>query len=102
VECDRVLIRAEALFELSRTEVDQRRTSLRATAAHWVLLPLSPDVLGRARQPLPAEPFRTLDALHLSSALSVADSTGAITMLRLDRRIRSSARGLGFPVLPRG
>jgi hypothetical protein len=48
------------------------------------------------------EPVRTLDALHLSTALSVAGAMGEITMLSLDRRIRSSSRGLGFTVLPAG
>ena len=64
------------------------------------MLPLGPAVIDRARKPFPAEPIRTLDALHLASALNAAETLDDLSVLSLDRRIRSSARALGLSVLP--
>jgi hypothetical protein len=95
-----VLIRAETSLALSATQTDERRTSLRTAASGWILLSLGAAIIDRARRPFPAEPIRTLDALHLSSVLSVAETLDELAVLSLDRRIRSSARALGFGVLP--
>lgn len=100
VECDRALIRAETLQTLPPAETGERRIALQTTAAHWILLSLCAAIIERARRPFPLEPIRTLDALHLSSALSVATTVDELTVLSLDRRIRASARALGLGVLP--
>ena len=100
VECDRALIRAEAL--LGEPETNRRRDVFHATSASWTLAALGPDVIDRARRPFPVEPIRTLDALHHASALNIAEGLADLAILSLDRRIRSSARALGFAVLPIG
>ncbi len=100
VECDRALIRAEVSLGLRAAEIEGRRTLLETTAAHWTLLSIGPAVIDRARRPFPAEPIRTLDALHLASALGAAETLDGLTVLSLDRRVRSSARALGLSVLP--
>jgi hypothetical protein len=74
--------------------------SFQATSASWTISPLGPEIIARARKPFPAEPIRTLDALHLASALNIAESFDDLAVLSLDRRIRSSARALGFEVNP--
>jgi hypothetical protein len=99
VECDRALIRAERL--LGEPETDRRRASFQATSASWTISPLGPEIIARARKPFPAEPIRTLDALHLASALNIAESFDDLAVLSLDRRIRSSARALGLRSCPR-
>lgn len=100
VECDRALVRAQVLLELSSTEMEMRRTLLETTAAHWSLLSIGVAVIDRARRPFPLEPIRTLDALHLASALGAAETLDDLAVLSLDRRLRASARALGLPVLP--
>jgi predicted nucleic acid-binding protein len=100
VECDRVLIRAEALAELDGTEVARRRADLTAAAAHWAVLRLSPDVTERARQRFAHEPIRTLDALHLASALVARTAAPDVRILSLDLDVRANARTLGFDVVP--
>lgn len=100
VECDRALIRAETLLDPRSTGTEERRALLQATSARWTVLPLGPAVIDRARKPFPAEPIRTLDALHLASALNAAETLDDLSVLSLDRRIRSSARALGLSVLP--
>ncbi len=100
VECDRVLIRAAALGEISEVEAAKRRAELRAVAAHWVLLRLGPDAVDRARAPFPKEPVRTLDALHLACALTAKAATPDVVVLSVDDRVRANARALGFEVEP--
>ena len=61
---------------------------------------LDPEVLDRVRRPFPAEPIRTLDAIHLSTALSARSLVSDLAMLSLDDRVRRSAAQLGLTVLP--
>jgi len=100
VECERVLIRAVALHEVEEAAGADRRAALNAAAAHWQVLRLSVDVVERARRPLPAEPIRTLDALHLASALAARAVSPGLALLALDDRIRRAGAQLGFLVLP--
>ena len=45
------------------------------------------------------EPLRTLDAIHLASALKLA-AVENVTVLSMDRRLRENATALGMAVLP--
>ena len=83
-----------------RPELADRRAALNRAAAHWHLLRLGGEVLERARRPFPEEPIRTLDALHLASALVARAAVPGLSMLSLDQRVRASALALGFAVLP--
>ncbi|HYN19862.1 MAG TPA: type II toxin-antitoxin system VapC family toxin [Thermoanaerobaculia bacterium] len=100
VECDRSLHRARASGQLSDFEAVRRRTLLEAASAHWNLLPLGREVVERARRPFPGEPLRTLDALHIASALVARPAVPGLALLALDRRVRGSAAELGFRILP--
>jgi predicted nucleic acid-binding protein len=100
VECDRVLIRATALKELSEAEAADRRAHLSAAAAHWHVLKLGAEIVDRARRPFPGEPIRTLDAIHLASALVARSAAAGLDLLSLDARIRAAAASMGFRVQP--
>lgn len=100
VECERVLIRAQTAAGFGEAELADRRAVLNGAAAHWQLLRLGGEVLERARRPFPKEPIRTLDALHLASALLARAVVPGLLVLSLDQRVRASAQGLGFTVLP--
>ena len=100
VECDRVLIRAQTSRELSEAQSADLRARLNAAAAHWNILHIDASVVDRARRPFPVEPIRTLDALHLASALVARAAIAGLTVLTLDTRIRSAARQLGLTILP--
>ena len=100
VECDRVLIRAAVTREIPETEAARRRALLEKTAAHWHLLRVDRDVVERTRRSFPGEPLRTLDALHVSSALTARQALPGLALLSLDQKVRESAAGLGFRVLP--
>jgi len=100
VECDRVLIRAVVLGEVHEADAVDRQARLNAVAARWTLLALDEEILERARRPFPAEPVRTLDAIHLASALTVRKAIPDLAMLTLDHRVRQAANRLGMPVVP--
>jgi predicted nucleic acid-binding protein len=100
VECDRVLIRAVVLGEVHEADAVDRQARLNAVAARWTLLALDEEILERARRPFPAEPVRTLDAIHLASALTVRKAIPDLAMLTLDHRVRQAASRLGMPVVP--
>ena len=100
VECDRALVRGAATGVLVEIEAARRRARLEAAAARWVVLRLARETIERARRPLPAEPLRTLDALHLASALMARAAVPGLALLSLDERVRASGQGLGFGLLP--
>lgn len=102
VECDRALIRARVLFRLRESEATRRRRAFEAAASRWTLLRITPAIVERARQPFPGDPIRTLDALHLASALAAAEAVDDLAVLSLDDRVRDSARALGLDVVPLG
>ena len=100
IECDRVLLRAAALGELTEAEAADRRAHLTTAASHWHVLHMSPEIVERARRPFPGEPIRTLDAIHLASALVARSAVAGLELLSLDDRIRKAARRLGLRLRP--
>lgn len=93
-ECERVLIRAW----ITGAEGADHRAILAAVLRHWTRLAVSDDVLQRALRPFPVEPVRTLDALHLGSALVAR--AAALRILTLDQHVRKNAERLGLAPLP--
>ena len=100
IECDRALIRAETLGDLSAARRSELAGVLRAAAAGWDVLKIDDEVVGRARLPFPQEPIRTLDAIHLASALVARSTVRHLAVLSFDDRIRAAARRLGLDILP--
>ncbi len=100
IECDRVLVRAGTLKELTEAEAADRRAHLIAAAAHWQVLRIAGEIVDRARQPFPGDPIRTLDAIHLASLLVARSAVVGLRLLSLDERVRLAAKGLGIAVEP--
>lgn len=100
IECDRVLLRAVALREMTEADAADRRAHLAAAAAHWHVLRIAPEVVDRAREPFPGDPIRTLDAIHLASLLVARSAISGLRLLSLDERVRQAARLLGVAVEP--
>lgn len=100
MECHRVLIRALALDEATEEETTERQRRLDAASAKWQILGIGPEVVERAKQRMPEEPVRTLDAIHLASALVARSSIPDLIVLSLDERVRKSAEQLGFILQP--
>jgi predicted nucleic acid-binding protein len=100
LECDRSLVRATALSLMREERVAPLRATLERVTAHWRLMPISREIVSRARRPFPGEPLRSPDAIHLASALLAADSFQDFGVLSLDHRVRAAAARLGLVVLP--
>ncbi|HVR69945.1 MAG TPA: type II toxin-antitoxin system VapC family toxin [Vicinamibacteria bacterium] len=100
IECDRVLIRAVAMKLLPEAMAAERRAVLARTADHWVVFDLDAEVTDRARRPFPAEPIRTLDAIHLATAVLARAMVPDLALLSLDERVRGSAEQMGFRIVP--
>ncbi len=100
IECDRVLLRAAAVGELTEVEAADRRAHLTMAASQWHVLRIGAEIVGRARQPFPGEPIRTLDAIHLASVLVARSAVAGLELLSLDDRIRKAARRLGLRARP--
>jgi predicted nucleic acid-binding protein len=100
LECDRLVIRAVTLGEINEAEAADCRAHLNAASTHWQMLRVSEDIIGRARTPFPGEPIRTLDAIHLASAIAARSAVAGVKLLSLDERVRRAARQLGFGLEP--
>jgi hypothetical protein len=100
IECDRVLLRATALDELTEAEAADRKAHLAVAASHWHVLRIAPEIVERARQAFPGEPIRTLDAIHLASALAARAAIVGLRLLSLDERVRRAGKRLGLDLLP--
>jgi uncharacterized protein with PIN domain len=100
IECDRVLLRATALDELTEAEAADRKAHLAVAASHWHVLRIAPEIVERARRAFPGEPIRTLDAIHLASALAARAAIVGLRLLSLDERVRRAGKRLGLDLLP--
>jgi predicted nucleic acid-binding protein len=100
VECERVLVRALSLKEIGEAAVADRQAWLQSAVSRWSVIRLGTGTLDRAKLAFPSEPLRTLDALHLATALSARSSAPGLVFLTLDERLRKNAKLLGFEVLP--
>jgi hypothetical protein len=53
-----------------------------------------------AREELPVEPVRALDAIHLASARLFHADLNDVSILSFDHRIRANAPALGIALIP--
>lgn len=102
IECDRVLHRAVWASELTEARAAERRARLAQVSDRWVVFHLEPEIVDRSRRPFPGEPIRTLDAIHLATALVARGLLSELSVLALDSRVRRAARELGLELLPAG
>jgi predicted nucleic acid-binding protein len=101
IECDRAIIRLAALGQISETEAIDLRRELAFAANRWQMFHIGREIADRARRSFPVEPVRSLDAIHLATALAAGSVVPNLEILSLDERIRNSARELGFRLQPR-
>ena len=100
VETRRVIRRAVAETLLDEVGSTAILEVLARAAAAWAVLEISRDVAERAEGSFPIEPVRTLDALHLASALLLRQALPDLRLLSSDDRVRANGRRLGFEVVP--
>ncbi|HSN93402.1 MAG TPA: PIN domain-containing protein [Anaeromyxobacteraceae bacterium] len=69
----------------------------REVLARVSLVELAPTVLARAIEPFPVA-VRTLDALHLATALFLAERSRGVSVAAYDDRLRRAAAAAGLPL----
>jgi uncharacterized protein with PIN domain len=100
IECSRALARARETKRVKPAEELAALRLLDQAAASWNVLDISDRVAERARGAFPLEPVRTLDAIHLATAMVFAEALGALRVLSLDDRVRENAAALGLTLVP--
>lgn len=95
-EAARGILRAEQLGRLTAVEHLELRGLLERSQAQWLLMEVTAAVRRRAAEPFPAEPLRTLDAIHLATALELRRAWPELALLSFDRRVLANAAGLGL------
>lgn len=100
LECARGVSRARATGRISRSDELAALRLLDVAESGWDVHDLSDQVTVRARGTFPVGPVRTLDALHLATALVFQEALGQVNVLSFDERIRRNAEALGIEVVP--
>jgi len=100
IECDRVLCRYAALEGRPLQEIEDCRQRMRLASMAWISVEMTAECQARARGSFPIEPVRTLDALHLATAIVAREWIADLQVVSLDKRVRENAQALGFAILP--
>ena len=98
-EVGQVLAREESAGSLRPADTQRLRGFLANVRREWVNVHVSESIRRRASQVFPVEPGRTQDAIHLASALEMAEAYPDLEVLSFDRRIQENCRALGFSSL---
>jgi predicted nucleic acid-binding protein len=96
VEAERAIHRAVAGRLVKEASAHKLRALLARERSKWITMSLTTDVLTRAGRAFPVEPLRTLDAMHLATALALSEAFPELTILALDRRLVANAAALGI------
>lgn len=99
VECLRTLDRLMRLGSLSAEEIAERRTAVYRLLESVEVVDVARPVLRRASEPFPT-PLGTLDAIHLSTAITWRDARNLdLTMATHDKTLATAARSVGLEVI---
>jgi predicted nucleic acid-binding protein len=98
IESLRSLDRARILLRLPDTELAERREAVLAIIKGFHIARLESRVLERAADPFPTL-IRTLDAIHLATALLVRAEHEDLVFATHDERLALAARAVGFQVV---
>jgi predicted nucleic acid-binding protein len=98
VECLRTLDRLRLVGGMADRELARRRATVLDVLTGFDLVRVNRAVLERASDPFPTQ-IRTLDALHLASALLLRTRFGALRFATHDADLAAAARSEGLPVI---
>lgn len=100
VEMMSALARRRAAREIPPPHVERALTQIRVERGHWRLILIDTLVLGRAEALVRDHTLRTLDAIHIASALVYGDALGVrLPFVTADERQRDAAARLVLDVV---
>ena len=97
VECLRVIDRARVSQALDDKTTSRLRAGALDLIAPIALVTLTNRLLERVAEPFPTS-LRTLDAIHLATALALRDEYPDITVATHDGELADAGRAMGFQV----
>ena len=97
-EAFRAIARARAAGRLDLHRERAAIEALQVFERRFDVMAVTDAVLTRAGRPLPVEPVRTLDAIHLATVELLGEPPQLVTVLTRDARVRDNARALGYDV----
>lgn len=97
-ETARAIIRARVAGRLSSADERSAIRALRVFERRTDVVSVTDAILARVQRPFPAEPIRTLDAVHLATAEIIAESPQLVTIVTRDDRVRENARAFAYSV----
>jgi len=100
VEAARAISRARRERRLDARSAREAERQLAAFERSCDVVAMDDEVLRRAREELPDEPVRSLDALHLASLRVLDAELGGLEVVSCDDRVRRNAAALGFVLVP--
>lgn len=100
VEATRAIARAAREGRLGPGETREAERQLARFERSCDTIAVEEEVLRRARESLPEEPVRSLDAIHLASLRVLDEELGGFEIASCDDRVRRNAAALGFLILP--
>jgi predicted nucleic acid-binding protein len=98
IECLRTLDRARLQGRLEDPVLARVRADVLEIIDTFTLVVIDDGIKSRAAEPFPTL-VRTLDALHLASALTMRASGADLSMATHDRELAIAAEALGFEVI---
>jgi uncharacterized protein with PIN domain len=96
VETERALIRAETEGIINAGEHQRLKGLFAEHSTSWVYLEINSSVRNRCTRPFPVEPIRSLDAIHLSTAIEFIQIYPDLFVLSFDKRIVDNIAPLGL------
>jgi len=96
VEAERAIRRVMAQGIVKEAKAHKLRGALERERVRWTTMALTDSVLTRAGSAFPIEPVRTLDAIHLATAMAFSEAYPELEMLTFDRRVSENATALGL------
>jgi predicted nucleic acid-binding protein len=96
IEAKRGILRAANERRITAPDASRLKALLARTATAWEMLEITPEIRIRAGEPFPVEPVRTLDAIHLATALQFERIFPGISVLTFDERILVNLEPLGL------
>jgi predicted nucleic acid-binding protein len=98
IESLRSIDRARILLRLPDEEIAERREAVLAIIKGFHIARIDARVLSRAADPFPTL-IRTLDAIHLATALLARNEHEDLVFATHDERLATAARAVGFDVI---
>ena len=98
LEVGRVISRDAVVGKRSEADTLKLQGALARERRRWTVVGVIEEVLERAARKFPVEPVRTLDAIHLATALELLTVYPDLELLTLDARIAQNAHALGLPL----